>query len=124
MPAEREGGFTLVEVLVALVMAALLSAILIAGAGAARARLRHAHEERQAVFLARSLLARAAAAPFDPSARSGAANGLKWSMNEQILLPDLRGQYALVGLHLTVANDAGTKLFAGDARRLKRMPRS
>lgn len=124
MRARREAGFTLVEVLVALVMAALLSGILIEGATEARARLRHADDEQRAVFLARALLTRAAASPFDQGERSGVINDFKWSLSENTLLADPRGQYALVGLHLIIANAAGTQLFAGDARRLKRVPRS
>ena len=57
---DAERGFTLVEVLVALVIAALLSAILLGGAATARARLVHAEQQRKALFVARSLLAQAA----------------------------------------------------------------
>lgn len=121
MRNDAEAGFTLVEVLVALVMAALLTAILLDGATQARRRLTHAEDQRRAVFLARTLMAQAMASPVEQNGQEGSTNGFDWVVAEQILLPDPRGQYGLIGYHVAVSR-SGRQMFAADGRRLKRMP--
>ena len=124
MLPQREQGFTLVEVLVALVMAALLTTLLIDGSATARSRTARAAEMQKAVFLARTLLARAAVAPIGTSPAQGATNGFGWIVREQVILPDPRRLYGLVELEASVSSPKGVSLFAARTRRLKMLPRT
>ena len=121
MHAERanQSGFTLVEVLVALVATALLMAIVLDGAATARERNRASLEKRAAVLLARSLLAQAAVDPWQKAPQTGSSNGLSWQVSERIEKTDRRGLFALVRIEARVANPKGRQLLAVDTLHLK-----
>jgi prepilin-type N-terminal cleavage/methylation domain-containing protein len=121
--SDAEHGFTLVEVLVALVMSALLTAILIDGAHLARQRLQRAEMREHAVFLARDIVTRAQVDGLDRGELSGARNGFTWHVEERPLLSDPRGQFVLVGIHVAINDPAGVELLSVDGRRLKRSSR-
>jgi len=113
-------GFTLVEVIVALVITALLLSIVMAGALEAKARGRVNQERREAVLLARSLAATAVAAKFEPGIKDGEAGNLKWRTEESALARDPRGFFVLSRIRLNVSNDKAT-LFTAETRKLKRL---
>lgn len=117
-------GFTLVEVLVALVIAAMLTAILLGAATTARARLARAEQRRKAVFVARSLLAENAVAAFDREPKSGSTNGLDWTVGQALIRPDPRGKFGLVEIKAAIADGAGHVLLSARTRRLKAVPQS
>lgn len=121
MRAAERNGFTLVEVLVALVVSALLLAILMSGDIAARERLGLAEQRREAVLLARELLARASILPFVASERRGASGKLAWEVRESAAARDPRGRFVLAALAVEVRRGE-TLLFAGETRALKTMP--
>jgi prepilin-type N-terminal cleavage/methylation domain-containing protein len=125
MPAERRGpeaGFTLVEVLVALVVSALLLAIVSNGAVSARERERAAAQKREAALVARDLAARSSVLPLAPGERSGAEGKLAWMVTESIAASDPRGRFVLAALRVRVAGPGGAALFDAETRVLKTVP--
>ncbi len=114
----------MVEVLVALVMAALLTVILLDGASIASGRTARAAQEQRAVLLARNLIMHIRAAPFGVSPSQGTINGLAWTAVERVILRDPRGNEALVDIQLVISDGEGRRLFSAETRRLKRMPRA
>ena len=115
-----ERGFTLIEVLVALVATGLLLAIIMNGALLARERGVRAAEAREAVMIARHLLASGAARPFEPASTEGRDGGLRWRLSEQPLVRDPRGIWVLSRIGVEVAGSNGAILFSGETRKLKR----
>src|ERR1044072_2249472 len=91
-----ELGFTLVEVLVALVVTALLMAIVIDGAATARDRNRASVEKREALLLAQSLLTQASVESFQKTPRSGTSGRLAWQLSENVEKTDRRGIFGLI----------------------------
>jgi len=126
MPEARaaERGFTLIEVVVALVIAALLVVILANGAAIARKQLGSAEERRQAVFLAENLLEEKAVAPLGAGPKSGTSNGFMWAIDEIQVETDPRGLFALVQLEARISTKDGHILFSARTRKLKALPRT
>jgi prepilin-type N-terminal cleavage/methylation domain-containing protein len=121
MPAEpaRPNGFTLVEVLVALVATSMLLAIVMNGALMAKERGNRAAERREAALLARHLITRATAAPFAQGMRRGSEGDLSWEVIESVSAADPRGRFLLADLSVAVKDDGGRLLFSGTTRRIK-----
>jgi len=120
--SEKEGGFTLVEVLVALVVTALLLGIVMNAALQAKARLHAAGQKSEAVAIADALLTARAAAPFDQTVRQGHDGGLAWSTSERRIEADPRGLYLLSSIDVRVKDERGVLLFAAQVRKLKAAP--
>lgn len=123
--AERRlspNGFTLVEVLVALVASGFLLAVVMNGAVGAREREAFARDRSQAVLIARELMTRAAAGPFAQGVRQGEEGRLRWTLSESAAATDPRGQLVLAGLTLEIADRSGRRLFRGETRQLKVAP--
>jgi len=120
--ASDNAGFTLVEVLVALVVSSLLLAIVLDGSGTGRRREKTAQESRYALLVADNLLARAAAKPMGAASAQGTSGSLTWSVDETVLSRDPRNLLALVELRTNIADDEGHRLFTGALRRLKAVP--
>ncbi|MGQ0658440.1 MAG: type IV pilus modification PilV family protein [Chromatiales bacterium] len=79
MNGSREGGFSLIEVLVAFVILALALATLSSAFGNGLRGMRAAEQRLRAVTVAENLLAAAGRnAPLEPGVRSGATEGLQW----------------------------------------------
>ena len=120
MRAERrEAGFTLVEVLVALVATSLLLAIIMNGAVEAREREARAEARREAALLARELVARTGVAPFSDATRQGEVRGLRWTVSETAAARDPRSRFILSAIAVTVRSDDDVLLFSGETRRIK-----
>jgi prepilin-type N-terminal cleavage/methylation domain-containing protein len=127
MPPRREflerNGFTLIEVLVALVVTALILGIVMNAALQAKTRAVAAQDKQEAVMLARSLIAGRAVAPFDPVARRGEAGRLRWSVSERSLAADPRALFLLTEIDVSVRNAGGAAVAALKLRKIKPAPR-
>jgi prepilin-type N-terminal cleavage/methylation domain-containing protein len=120
--APAQAGFTLVEVLVALVATALILGIVVEGALLARQREKAAEMRREAVLLAGHLAAEARAAPFAVAARAGQEGALRWEVREQASAADPRGRFVLAAITVAVRSAEGRDLFGAETRVLKPMP--
>lgn len=120
----HEKGFTLIEVLVALVVTALLLAIIMPAALNAKARLTLARHRQDAVPLAASIIAERQASPLDLSDRSGHSGVLDWRTRESIVATDPRGFFALTRIDAEISDANGKEIFAVSTRRLKRTRRT
>lgn len=120
MPTER--GFTLIEVLVALVVTGLLLALVVNGAVLAREQQARAVAQREAITLGMSVLAQAAAESYQPGRREDALGRYRWTVDERAALVDPRGIVVLAELAVAVRGPSGTLLFRGARRKLKRVP--
>jgi prepilin-type N-terminal cleavage/methylation domain-containing protein len=123
MPPSSEQGFTLVEVLVALVVSAVLLAAISQASGLALARLRLAEQKRLALLNGSDLLTRATVEDYTGKTRSGTTKGLHWTSQEKAVALDPRGLLILARIHVTVSTADGTLLFDRSADRLKAAPR-
>jgi prepilin-type N-terminal cleavage/methylation domain-containing protein len=124
MSVERmdEAGFTLVEVLVALVVAALLLGIAMNGASLARKGEQRAFERRAAVRLADARIAEALHLGFaGPDLREGDLGTLHWRTRRTVLATDHRGLLALTEWRVEVSGISGSPLDF-EARRLLPVP--
>jgi prepilin-type N-terminal cleavage/methylation domain-containing protein len=117
-----ERGFTLIEVMVALVVSALLLATVFEASGLAMARLRRTEEKRQALIQGSYLLATRSVEDFSDAPRSGTVGGLHWASDEQAVSTDPRKLLVLARVHVIVADAGRTVLFEHSALRLKALP--
>ena len=116
-PGDR--GFTLVEVLVALLATSMLLAIVLDASVLAKSRLRKADTKQMAVLLAESLVRQNAAKPHQPGLVYGTTNGLSWSVAERLVTVDRRRLSALVEIEAKVGGTASSPLISARLRRLK-----
>lgn len=114
-----EGGFTLLEVLVALVASALILAVVMSGAVTAREREVMARTKAQAVLLAGDLIAAAVPAPLALGVRGGRQGNLSWEVRETAAASDPAGRFILTSLSVAVSDAQGRLLFEGQTRSLK-----
>jgi prepilin-type N-terminal cleavage/methylation domain-containing protein len=121
-PALPRNGFTLVEVLVALVVTSFVMAILFNGALSARDRAHKASQKTAAIQLAGTLATEATVGPFAPGVRSGDAGMLKWQVSETAVMTDPRGFFALAEIQATVAGSDDQVLYKVVTRKLKPVP--
>lgn len=117
--ADRQSGFTLVEVLVALVVTSLLLAIIFDGSITGRKREKLAADHAKAVLLADTLLADAAAQPYRQGVREGASHGLNWTVSERLASVDPRGAIGLVALDTRISDRDKHQLLTANLLRLK-----
>ena len=118
----RSAGFTLVEVLVALVVTSLILAIVMNASIEAKTRAVAASEKEEAVILARSLIAEGSVGAFRPGRREGAAGPLRWQLSEDVLA-DPGSQFVLAGIKASVRNARGATLATLETRKIKTVPR-
>ena len=121
MPPEQR-GFTLVEVLVALVVTSLTIAIVMNAALQAKARAVASFEKEQAVLLARSLIADRSATRFDPVPRAGVEGGLRWAISERPIATEPGARFYLVRIDVRVRNARDVALASLNVRKLKSAP--
>ena len=117
-----EHGFTLVEVLVALVITSLILAIVMNASLQAKARAVAALDKEEALILARGLIAERSVAPFAASTRSGKSGTLEWRIEEEAIAGDRTRQFVLARIRASVRNPAGASLAALEARKIKAVP--
>lgn len=122
--AVRRNGFTLVEVLVALVVTALLLTIVMNAAVAARQRAQLTAQKRDAIILSRTLLTEAAVEPYWQGSRTGVDQGLHWQVKQGPAMEDPKKRFILASIGVTVSSERGTLLFSVGTRRLKSLPAS
>jgi prepilin-type N-terminal cleavage/methylation domain-containing protein len=123
-PAPRRNGFTLVEVLVALVVTSFVMAILFNGALSARDRGHKASQKTAAIQLAGTLATEATVGAFAPGVRSGDAGTLKWQVSENAVMIDPRGFFALAEIQVAVTGSDDQVLYRVVTRKLKPVPQT
>lgn len=116
---DAEAGFTLIEVLVAFVVTALLLTIVMPAALTAGQRGRAAGEKVQAIRLVSQLVRERGAQPWVTEEQKGERNGLVWSSSESIVRNDPRGFFALTRIQARVSDRSGRLLFTGATQRLR-----
>lgn len=114
-----ESGFTLIEVLVAFVVAAITLGMIFAGVQLAASRERAVADQARAVGLARSQIEQFIAAPYREGEREGSEGRLRWQARERAAMRDPRGLMVLAELQLEIENAKGQRLIAIDRRVLK-----
>lgn len=116
-----EAGFTLIEVLVAFVVAALLMMIVMPAALTAGQREKSAEEKERAIRLAAQLVRERSAQPYATEERKGRQGGLVWNTTETVVRNDPRGFLALTRIEAEVNDPEGHRLFSASTRRLRRV---
>lgn len=120
----REDGFTLVEVLVAFVVAGLLLGIVFETMTGARARKQQMETRMEAVLLAEQLLREDEIGGYRSAPRAGHTDALNWKVEQQVLRLDPTQRWALVEIRAQIsektAKDPDSVLFAAALRKLKR----
>lgn len=117
--AQKEAGFTLIEVLVALVIVSLLLGTVMIGLVEAKARRRSASDKREAVMLAARLVAERAAAPYETAASEGHERGLHWEVYEAPAAVDPQRRFVLARISVEVRTVSGALLFGGETAKIK-----
>jgi prepilin-type N-terminal cleavage/methylation domain-containing protein len=115
----RTAGFTLVEVLVALVVTSLLMAILFNGALGARDHGRNVVQKQAAILLADAVATEAGIGSFAPGVRTGHSGKLDWHVAESALAKDPRGFFVLADITVNVTGNQHQNLYALSLRVLK-----
>ena len=116
----EQAGFTLIEVLVALVATGLMLGIIMNGALLARERQVGAAETRDAVLLARQLVTARSVHAYARGDEEGREGRLGWRLSEQPLVTDPRGLWVLTRIRVAITGSNGATLFSGETRKLKR----
>src|SRR5688500_14889778 len=124
MPPERQRGFTLVEVLVALIVTSMILAIVMNAALQAKTRGIAVLDKEDAVLLASSIVAARSVAPFDPHNRAGEQGGLRWNVEETAVATDPRGILLLSEIRVSVRDARGVVLSTLHLRKIKAAPQS
>ena len=114
-----EAGFTLIEVLVAFVVAAITLGMIFAGVQLAASRERVVADQARALGLARSQIEQFIAAPYKEGEREGSEGRLRWQARERAAMRDPRGLMVLAELQLEIQNEKGQQLISIDRRVLK-----
>jgi prepilin-type N-terminal cleavage/methylation domain-containing protein len=125
--AQAPAGFTLIEVLVALVVTGILLALIMNAGLSARERASRAQDKGTAVRLAGELSAAAAASALSPGRSDGTRGRFYWMVDESIVSTDPRGLFALAEMRVSIARDDGAgkpglSLIAVTSRKLKTVP--
>lgn len=118
----RQDGFTLIEVLVALVVTSFLLVIIMNGAVAAQARAKGVSERREAVRVASALFAEHVNAPYREGTTTGEDGRIYWLVEEHAVARDPRGLLILSEIHLTLRNPKAVVLYDLVGRKLKALP--
>ncbi len=119
-----ERGFTLVEVLVALVVSALLVTITMNAAVSARQRSVQAVAKQEALLLAETLIEARKVAPYSADEERGEDGDLRWSTHERAVLADPQGFFVLSEIEARVDGQSGVRLATLWVRKIKRAPLS
>jgi len=118
---DGEAGFTLVEVLVAFVISAVMLGAILLAVERAGTRSRDVALQADVILLARSSVEEFVMAPYTPGERDGASGSLRWQAVEEVVRADPRGLAGLARLRLTISDDNGRRLLAIERLQLKSM---
>lgn len=119
--APIRNGFTLVEVLVALVVSALMIAIIMDGAVTAKSRSHNSQDQMEALLSAQTHIEALRNQPGEPSRSSGQDGEISWSVEEQEIARDPRGAFALVEAQIAAGPEDKPKLVSLQKRYLKKL---
>lgn len=119
MKAQHGNGFTLIEVLVALVLTSSLLAVILSGVATASDRASKADLRREAILLAASRFETEAASPLFPGDRKIEAGRLQLAVSEQQIARDPRGFFALVEIRVTVLDRTQRTIHSLTGRKIK-----
>lgn len=117
----REAGFTLVEVLVAFVVSALLLSSIFAASSFALDRERVARNQLSALTIARARLALLSDQPYGVGEQQGREREFGWTARETAVARDPRGLFVLALIRVEVRDEAGVALAQLEQRKLKRL---
>jgi prepilin-type N-terminal cleavage/methylation domain-containing protein len=120
--SDTETGFTLVEVLVALVVTSLLLGIVMNAAITAGERGKHAGVKREALMLAREIAGRRAADAPEQGTRTGTEGTLTWRSEEAVAAMDPARRYVLADILVAVGLEGQPPLVSARTRKLKQVP--
>lgn len=112
-------GFTLIEVIVALVVVSLALTLIMNGALDAKVRRAHAQDRDRATLLASELIAAQLGMPAGATVRTGALHGLHWEVKESELARDPRSFFVLARIEVALMDRRGKLLYAVATRKLK-----
>jgi prepilin-type N-terminal cleavage/methylation domain-containing protein len=121
-PASGEHGFTLIEVLVALVVTSLLLAVVFQGSTAALARLHATDDRRAALIYGRYLLLRGSVLDYGGGNGQGRDGQLSWTSDEHLVMTDNRRFNALMRIHVAIRDAHDRLLFDQSVLRMKLLP--
>jgi general secretion pathway protein I len=113
-----EQGFTLVEVLVAFMVAALLMVIIMPAALDAASREDRAQRLREAAALAATLISERKALPPVSEEQKGKRGRLAWRTSETVIREDPRGFLALTRIEAEISDGRGHRIFRASTQRL------
>jgi len=118
---KSQAGFTLVEVLVALVVTALLVTIIMDGAVTAKTRTQNQNLQVEALILAQSHIEDLRDSAGEPSTLSGKDKNISWALVENEIARDPRGVFVLVEANLSAGPKDKPKLVSLQKRYLKKL---
>lgn len=121
---DAERGFTLIEVLVALVVAAILIAVIMDGAASARQAKQSQILHHDATRLGRSVMTQALITDNPIEAAEGTEADLSWKISERFIERDARGFFALAEVRVDVADREGHSLQSFVTRKIRKLARS
>lgn len=104
-PPGSQSGFTLIEVLVALVITSLLVTILMDGAVTAKSRQKYQMLQSQSLTIAKSNIDNLRDTAGPPSSLKGRQNKLSWALQETEIARDPRGAFILVEATIKAGNE-------------------
>ena len=119
--APIRNGFTLAEVLVALVVSALMIAIIMDGAVTAKSRSHNSENQIDALLSAQSHIETLRGQPGEPSRLSGEDGEILWSLVEQEIARDPRGAFVLVEAQISAGPEDRRNLVFLQKRYLKKI---
>lgn len=114
-------GFTLIEVLVALVVASFILMIVMSASLVAKARQQRADLRERAVLAAAALIAEQTLQPAGSVLKRGTSDKLAWEVEEQEMVRDPRGFFVLDRIEARLFDTQGKLVFSASTRKLKEL---
>lgn len=116
---KSDQGFTLVEVLVALVVTSFLVAIILDGSVSAKMRQSNQALQADALFLAKSNIDNLRDSTGEPASTDGKSNKLQWVLQETEIARGPRGAFILVEATIKAGSEDKPELITLKKRYLK-----